>query len=754
MKSVAEKQNFELHPAILFSLINNQASGVEKALLELVMNSVDAGATRIDVHLNTTGFEVRDNGKGFKDMQEIESCFGEVGLPHENDAYYGRFRMGRLQSFGYAKTLWKTNNMEMEVDLNVDRMSEDYGYSTRYVDDITPGCHIIGQFYQQHPQCEPLRNILPLPKLRPEDCSNPIIALALSVKYLPVDVYINHQKVNIDQEKALLHSETENAKYYIETTLSMSSNHYSGSHEVNVYNKGVYAYSISSRHFVGDIVTTKAIQLNMARNEAKYGCPVNTEIARHLGKLDQLESIERQRKHKSFIDSLSSDHLQFRDGFWQSLIGINNKGFKDTHEFIATMSVRWFKSHRDTNLCFKDFSEHFMNQHTLKPTALFLVDSDYPEDVQSLIARSPNLNLYSRDELLKKASFPSQIDWIDHNLNYVPIEIFPDAALMQNLKGQVISFKWWLLEDLANLTPGYKLSEGLAVEVAIPYDAKNEELHKYFLMLLIKAHVFLSGLKHLYQTFAKLGTRFNVPELAVTSIRDFEYKIENCPLHKSMLIFYDNYSFGSERNFYFYMLNFYSSLMFTLDHSRILLKSPGSVDYQQVELIDKRFQNEHKFQLNTVEEMVLDFLKDLTNVTNGFESLTGRRYTVLGRRLYLGDLEDGVMGCTDSLNYIIISGNHFKSLVAEMEIEKLLYLIYHELAHSEVENTSFHGEMFYSEFHSFSLSMKRDLRKICDGLRELLFKKNNLSDPDRLIELGFTAPMVDYLVASKLSFTN
>ena len=38
-------KTFSVHPALIYSIITKQASGLHKALLELAMNSVDAGAT-------------------------------------------------------------------------------------------------------------------------------------------------------------------------------------------------------------------------------------------------------------------------------------------------------------------------------------------------------------------------------------------------------------------------------------------------------------------------------------------------------------------------------------------------------------------------------------------------------------------------------------------------------------------------------------------------------------------------------------
>ena len=70
--------NFKLHPSFIHSAIKDQASGIDKAIAELVMNSLDAGASRVDIHVNEIDekyhFTIKDNGKGFT-QETIENYF-------------------------------------------------------------------------------------------------------------------------------------------------------------------------------------------------------------------------------------------------------------------------------------------------------------------------------------------------------------------------------------------------------------------------------------------------------------------------------------------------------------------------------------------------------------------------------------------------------------------------------------------------------------------------------------------------------
>lgn len=144
-----ERRSFGIHPAILLTLMREQAGSVEKALAELVMNSVDARSTRIDITTSDTGFSIADDGKGFTSIDQLETFFDMFGTPHEaGDAYYGRFRVGRGQIMSYAKTTWRSGPFEMRVD--IDPSAKDIGYDLVVHKAIAPGCRVDGEFIESH----------------------------------------------------------------------------------------------------------------------------------------------------------------------------------------------------------------------------------------------------------------------------------------------------------------------------------------------------------------------------------------------------------------------------------------------------------------------------------------------------------------------------------------------------------------------------------------------------------------------------
>ena len=116
--SIIEKEvcTFEISKNMIFHTIESQAGSVEKAILECLMNAVDAGATKVEVDIsdNGIGYVIKDDGCGFKTKKEILECFGVFGFDHgsddENYRTYGTFGIGRAQLWAFSKNTWNTNN--------------------------------------------------------------------------------------------------------------------------------------------------------------------------------------------------------------------------------------------------------------------------------------------------------------------------------------------------------------------------------------------------------------------------------------------------------------------------------------------------------------------------------------------------------------------------------------------------------------------------------------------------------------------
>lgn len=237
---MAEKQDFKVHPSIIHSTIKSQAGSLAKALLEGVMNAIDAGATKVSVRLDAKTFTIKDDGKGISSRQDLDEYFATFGTPHEEgDAKYGRFRIGRGQLFCFAKTTWRTSSFKMTVDIPTHGLVYDLDEKLKPV----KGCAIEGELY------EPLSSW---------NLSSTLTELKKMVKYCATPVLVNGSVVSRDPAKEKWDIETPDA--YIK--LNKSS-------QMTVYNQGVMVrdfgtYDMGSG---GELVSKYPLALNTARND-------------------------------------------------------------------------------------------------------------------------------------------------------------------------------------------------------------------------------------------------------------------------------------------------------------------------------------------------------------------------------------------------------------------------------------------------------------------------------------------------------
>lgn len=126
---VAERKHLKMHTKLLLDVIKRQAGTLHKAILEGVMNAIEAGATRVDVNFTETPTPkliISDNGKGIQTVADIEQFFETFGTPHNESEgkVWAQFRMGRGQLFSFGKNVWTTGTFRMTVD--IDRMGLEY----------------------------------------------------------------------------------------------------------------------------------------------------------------------------------------------------------------------------------------------------------------------------------------------------------------------------------------------------------------------------------------------------------------------------------------------------------------------------------------------------------------------------------------------------------------------------------------------------------------------------------------------------
>lgn len=255
---MAEIRSFTVDPAILFSIINSQAGTLAKAMLEAVMNAIDAGATKCDITLSETGFTCDDNGRGFASREEILNWFERFGTPHEEgDATYGKFRMGRGQMMAFGSTAWKTGAFEMHVDIKNRGLDYDLGTLAKPV----KGCRIAGTLYSP---------------MSLHDLRAAVTEVEELVAYAQIPVKLNGKVVSRNPAKLKWDVETEDA--YIRVN---------SGNTLKVYNLGVLVRSYGSYKFGtgGVVVSKRQLQVNFARNDVlEHSCEVWRRIRTHLSK--------------------------------------------------------------------------------------------------------------------------------------------------------------------------------------------------------------------------------------------------------------------------------------------------------------------------------------------------------------------------------------------------------------------------------------------------------------------------------------
>lgn len=252
MSEQSEFLDFDVDKSILTDLVFSQNGTLESGIRELVMNAFDANSSRCEITLGKNRFEVLDRGVGFEDEDSIHKFFKTFGTPHqEGDALYGRFRIGRGQIMAFGKITWHSKQFMMSTDIKAKGM----GFNlTTDADLYIEGCKVSGEFYEPVPN-----DVLNFTK----------DSIARLVKYTQQDVFINGLKVNepdVDWD-------------YEDDELKIKWNPNDG-FGTSIYSLGVFVRTLSSFEYGVDahIVTKKALNLNMARNDISDSDPLYRKI--------------------------------------------------------------------------------------------------------------------------------------------------------------------------------------------------------------------------------------------------------------------------------------------------------------------------------------------------------------------------------------------------------------------------------------------------------------------------------------------
>lgn len=263
-KIVTQEREFRTDANLLYHIIMRQAGSIEKAWLEAAMNSVDAGARNIDYKVDTRKTYITDDGKGM-DESEIKRYFEVFGLAQDSGErkVYGEFRMGRGQLFAQGRNVWATKDNVINVD--VKESIRNKGAIKYYLDkssEYVEGVKIEVTHYNG---------------LTRHEVEQKTSTFAKWVRYAPARITVNDQVVTRNMKEEFVGG----SKHLVETETAMLGldDEASG---LDVYNCGVFVKTLWKQGLGGSINSKHALQVNFARNDIMYSCPVFKKIEQEL----------------------------------------------------------------------------------------------------------------------------------------------------------------------------------------------------------------------------------------------------------------------------------------------------------------------------------------------------------------------------------------------------------------------------------------------------------------------------------------
>lgn len=238
-----ERRDFQMHHNLLRDVIEKQAGTLDKAVLEGVMNAVEARSPKTEITLTPDTLTIRDYGKGFETRDEVLAAFEVFGKSDERkkeDKRWARFQMGRGQLFAFGRTTYRTRTFRMTVDIRDESMGLGYALEEGLPD--FAGCEVTVQLYA------PLGGY---------DISKNETQIAMNVKYVDLPIFFNGKQVSVDPAKESWTQVTDDAYIRVQSTGRV----------VKIYNLGVFVKDEYGMGCGGVLISRKQMELNFARND-------------------------------------------------------------------------------------------------------------------------------------------------------------------------------------------------------------------------------------------------------------------------------------------------------------------------------------------------------------------------------------------------------------------------------------------------------------------------------------------------------
>jgi hypothetical protein len=258
------KVQFRVHPKFVYDAMRRQAGTLCKAVLEGVMNAVEAGSEAVHITFKQNGEKanlgISDTGSGILSKKDILRYFATFGQPHTADEQkiWAQFRMGRGQLFSFGINTWRTGTHELIVDIekwNIDDAGDDWNLDFDWNEGQkrVKGCQISIDLYKN-----PIGNGYHSEAAFEE-------AIKKQVEFVAVPVYFNGTLISHDPDELDWDLEDDDA-YYL----------WARGNTLTVYNLGAYCKELdaTSAGVTGVVVSKRQLKVNFARNDIQWDCPV------------------------------------------------------------------------------------------------------------------------------------------------------------------------------------------------------------------------------------------------------------------------------------------------------------------------------------------------------------------------------------------------------------------------------------------------------------------------------------------------
>ncbi len=293
-----ETRSLKMHEELLMKVIRDQACTLEKAILEGVMNSIEAGSEAVRIGFETGVGQynngivtIGDDGCGIVTEDELIHHFETFGTPHSDDenAIWKRFRMGRGQLFAYGKNTWRTATFEMIVDIKHDGLT----YKLRRNLPMAKGTTIKVELYD-NPFGYSYASVDAL-----------FDKIKHQIEYMPGKISFNGTILNtpaddIDPDRWT--AVDENA-YYL----------FGVGNKLTVYNLGAYVMDIPATDMgvTGVVVSKKRLDVNFARGGVHNRCEVYQKIKQVIKKHKPV-----RKQNREYLEEWEKANLvqDLRDG--------------------------------------------------------------------------------------------------------------------------------------------------------------------------------------------------------------------------------------------------------------------------------------------------------------------------------------------------------------------------------------------------------------------------------------------------------